>query len=476
MNQDNDKNDLTLEFKFITGRYHATQWGRNVNEGLVDWPPSPWRILRAIISAWKLYTKLEDEKVVPILEKMCKSDVTFHIPNAVQSHTRHYMPYANNKTEKIIDSFIMMDKEQSLHVKWNMLNLNNDEKEILKTITRQIRYIGRAESWCQINLHKEKITPNCIPLKYDENTSNKEIIDIMVPTSDATLADLCIETSHMYKERTSHPKGSKTIQYLRPHDCLTKIDSHSEYSSNIEVVRYIIAEKIPPDVTQTITIGDSIKRAAMSIYGRQNDNGVSETLSGKNANREKLERGHTHAYYIPTDENLDGKIDHVTIIAKKQFTKKEMFALGKIRTIRYGQSSLDLIYEANGKIEDFNKVSLLHTSKKWESFTPYVLNRHMKLRGPKGNKIIIDGPAEQLKKEIQKRFGDDIKIKNLTITDSQSLMKSGRKPIQFKRWRKHKLPGFGAYKVKIEFESIMQGPLLFGHGAHYGLGMFVPFE
>jgi CRISPR-associated protein Csb2 len=45
---------LVVEVRFLTGRYHATPWGRHVNEGSTEWPPSPWRLVRALASAWKL--------------------------------------------------------------------------------------------------------------------------------------------------------------------------------------------------------------------------------------------------------------------------------------------------------------------------------------------------------------------------------------------------------------------------------------
>jgi CRISPR-associated protein Csb2 len=35
---------LALAFTFPAGRYHATPWGRHVNEADVAWPPEPWRI------------------------------------------------------------------------------------------------------------------------------------------------------------------------------------------------------------------------------------------------------------------------------------------------------------------------------------------------------------------------------------------------------------------------------------------------
>ena len=38
-----------LEITFPAGRYHATAWGRNVNEGDPEWPPSPFRLARALM-------------------------------------------------------------------------------------------------------------------------------------------------------------------------------------------------------------------------------------------------------------------------------------------------------------------------------------------------------------------------------------------------------------------------------------------
>ena len=47
---------LAIRFDFTANRYHATQWGRHVNEGVLEWPPSPWRILRAIVATWQTHT------------------------------------------------------------------------------------------------------------------------------------------------------------------------------------------------------------------------------------------------------------------------------------------------------------------------------------------------------------------------------------------------------------------------------------
>ena len=44
---------VIIKLRFPGGRYHATPWGRHVNEGAVEWPPSPYRLVRALYDAWK---------------------------------------------------------------------------------------------------------------------------------------------------------------------------------------------------------------------------------------------------------------------------------------------------------------------------------------------------------------------------------------------------------------------------------------
>ena len=62
---------LAMSFQFDANRYHATQWGRHVNEGVPEWPPSPWRILRALVSVWqRTLPHLPHTEVVSILEQL----------------------------------------------------------------------------------------------------------------------------------------------------------------------------------------------------------------------------------------------------------------------------------------------------------------------------------------------------------------------------------------------------------------------
>ena len=44
---------ILLSLRYISGKYHATPYDRNVNEGEIEYPPSPYRIIRTLIDTWK---------------------------------------------------------------------------------------------------------------------------------------------------------------------------------------------------------------------------------------------------------------------------------------------------------------------------------------------------------------------------------------------------------------------------------------
>ena len=45
---------------------------------------------------------------------------------------------------------------------------------------------------------------------------------------------------------------------------------------------------------------------------------------------------HGHAYYLPTDEDCDGRIDHLTIVATRGFAPDEVAALDRLREMAFG--------------------------------------------------------------------------------------------------------------------------------------------
>ncbi len=467
---------FSLSLRFVAGRYHATKWGKNVNEGVVDWPPSPWRLLRAMISAWKTDPNGPAESDVwPILSTLADNPVRFYLPAATQAHTRHYMPAGGTSTTKIIDSFVALGPENRVIVTWNDVTLDESQEKTLDGILARIGYLGRAESWCEVRRIDHQGTHNCDPLN-GIVPGNKSITDVLVPTKGITLEELCVTTEDLHRRQIIFPPGTANASYLRQSDCFDAkpnitVRAHPE----VTVMRYAVVGNVRPKITESVSVGDFIRRVAMSKYGRRNGGGASKAISGKDGRGGYLKSGNTHAFFIPTDEDGDNVLDHMTVTFAKPMEEADFYALAAMEDIRYPGKWFGLAFQRRGKADDFKDVPILQSAKKWESATPLALNRHPKGRFRDWSSAeAIEEAKTQIRREVGARYGETATIKSLGVKGGKSKMRCGVMPIQFKRWRKDGIPGFGAYDVSIEFESAVRGPLALGHAAHFGLGLFVP--
>ncbi|WP_182867233.1 type I-G CRISPR-associated protein Csb2 [Rhodopirellula sp. JC639] len=147
-----------IEIKFIARRYHATPWDAHVNEGRIEWPPSPWRLLRALIAVGynKLgWTDKPSPAAIDCLNKLAGSVPEFSVPHGTASHTRHYMPVRSGRSEKkakVFDSFIRFaSPDDSILVKFDV-ELTEEESSELRQLVEGLAYLGRAESWVEAKL------------------------------------------------------------------------------------------------------------------------------------------------------------------------------------------------------------------------------------------------------------------------------------------------------------------------------------
>lgn len=161
---------FALAFRFPAGRYHATPWGRYVNEADVAWPPEPWRLLRALIAA---YWRKGDRERWPrealgrLIDELAETLPEYRLPKgAVHAHTRHYMPQAGGRTTLIFDAFVRMPEQESIIATWPTVTLDADLFSLGADLAEAIGYLGRAESWTECEALAEwDGAPNCRPVE-----------------------------------------------------------------------------------------------------------------------------------------------------------------------------------------------------------------------------------------------------------------------------------------------------------------------
>ncbi len=483
---------LAIRFEFIANRYHATQWGRHVNEGVLEWPPSPWRILRAIVATWRrALPDMPAERVAPLLETLASELPSYSLPPASAGHTRHFMPKntGNRKRDLVIDSFIAIQPEKPVYAVWRSVELDSQQIDDLSAILHSMPYLGRAESWVEAGIESNPPEPNSEPMENGAlPDGDVETVRTLTPRAPIRLEDLMVETSELRRGGRIDPEGAQWWLYTRKANCFTEFRSRraspSPRGEGAEVVRFALSSNVLPMVKDTLRWGDLARISAMSRFGRQNGGSRSPTLSGRDSETGEPLKGHKHAFYLPTDEDGDGRLDHLTLWAPGGLSAAEFRAAASMTALNpgRGRQPIQLAYQARGSAEDFAGVSpLFDETERWRSLTPYALTRHVKRRGPRGAKRIVDGPEDQIRREIGLRQNlprlSDVRIqedRDAPIAPMKSGQSEGIRAVEFFRYRDRGSRGGGAYSFAIEFAEPVRGPVALGFGCHYGLGLFVP--
>ena len=148
---------LAFKFTFTANRYHATQWSRHVNEGVLEWPPSPWRILRGIVATWRRtlpdtsHDRVEPHTrsaVVGVSELPPTACLYGYTPDTSCLTTKG----RRERTTLVLDPFVAIQPKRSLFAVWPTVELDSQQRSDLKRILRNMPYLGRAESWVSAEL------------------------------------------------------------------------------------------------------------------------------------------------------------------------------------------------------------------------------------------------------------------------------------------------------------------------------------
>lgn len=194
---------LSISIRFLTGRAHLHPWQTHHNEGRVEWPPSLWRLLRALVAVagrglttlpapdfvfqskppkalknrrrksvneehptvdlWQDQQDdcLKGSRLMALLAELRKAP-TIWLPKTAGGHTRQYFPIHEGGVVRptgsaVFDSFATVRKDQPLVFHWPDVNLDPQPLADLNLILSRMTYFGRAESWCRADAHTEDV-------------------------------------------------------------------------------------------------------------------------------------------------------------------------------------------------------------------------------------------------------------------------------------------------------------------------------
>lgn len=189
--------------------------------------------------------------------------------------------------------------------------------------------------------------------------------------------------------------------------------------------------------------------------------------------------GHRHAFFLPVDEDGDGRVDHVVVYVPMGLGEVELEAVRRVRAVRWGEAGeLAVAVVGQGVVADFSS-GVLGEAAVWTSATPFVATRYPKRRGTKRDRpedwaTPRDFARLVLRQEMARRAGLPEVV---AVEDVAGMGVRALRAIEFERFRSKRNDDGGrrpAGGFRIVFASPTKGPICLGHSCHFGLGLFLP--
>ena len=212
---------IRIAVRFTAGQYSARPWGAPAGHGRHEWPPSPFRIVRAAAAAWKYnLPDIAEDRFYAVVRRLASELPLFCLPVARHAERPGESPMGAPPQPWRIDPC------HTLHVIWQGAALDGGERATLSDVLRHVPYLGRTDSWCEMRLgggaagagaeEEAARRVNCRPYEHGgENRQDGVPARVIVPRADITMEDVYRRDSPSDGERAAAcPDGAEAVPYL----------------------------------------------------------------------------------------------------------------------------------------------------------------------------------------------------------------------------------------------------------------------
>jgi CRISPR-associated protein Csb2 len=523
----------TLKLRFPGGRYHATPWGHHVNEGLIEWPPSPWRLLRALIACG--FSSQGWPEIPPIAQqlitKLAEALPSYQLPEASAAHSRHFMPVGRLKngreeTTLVFDTWANVG-DGALLIHWPC-ELNDEETALLSQLATALGYLGRSESWVEAEIVLDNQTwPNGFnaepcrdaehrgreweqvslmaaipPQDYDawrteqvgeaianiklpknrRKPSNADREKAVAPYPPDLLSCLTKDTVWWKRHGWSQPPGSQRVLYWRRSDLLQVGVPERPKTRQVRAATTMLLSlttasgnrsALPP-CTRTLPQAELFHRAIVGRIGK-GQSVLCPELTGKDEQGRPLQCNHAHAHTLPVDLDGDGHLDHLIIYARMGLRDAAQRAIRTLRRTwtKGGAGDIQVAVVGCGDLMMLRQLP------------PPLHDRVERLLGPVKGSRVWESLTPFVPPRLLKPRGKDTLLGQLNaeLTSRGFPELSGvevdanltRELRHYVRRRNHGgVPPFAdiGFGLRLIFSEPLHGPLVLGYASHYGLGLF----
>ncbi len=467
----------TIELRFLANRYHGTGWGRHVNEGVAEWPPSPYRLLRAMYDVWKRKSAgLGEAEVKDVFSVLASHPPTFWLPKAVSAHTRSYLSSnTEDRSDKslIFDAFVALHPDASCFLQWD-LSLNGNQCRVLGELLSGLNYLGRSESWVEARLSNGKRGQfECNPAIDDPVSHNSykrvsgDVVYVACPKAPSEYGEklpwfeaLAYSSGKLMKDRLSGPPAMQLVPYAMPSEAVTTW-LPSRVKAPPRLLSAAVLElhgRVLPMATETVRISERVRGKLMRHFeSKGRAQSIPAMIHGKDESGVPL-KDHSHLFILPRANRL-GRIDHVLILTRDPhgFADEVRDAVVNMNRLTW-MEPIRVTTAWMGQADDHRIRSL---TRNVISSTPFVTVRHW--RKGRGSE------AEFLKEEIRRE------CRNHGLPEPEKieeLERAGNFPGSKFRRNREGDPSRPGKAFRLTFEKEVTAPFSLGYGCHFGLGQF----
>ncbi len=527
----------TMVLRFPGSRYHATPGGHHVNEGLVEWPPSPWRLVRTLIACgystqrWD-EVPLEGRRLVEALSSVLPE---YRLPQAALGHSRHYMPTTKMKdgreeTTLVLDAFADVG-DGALWVRWPT-KVDEEAQQLFELLVAHLGYLGRSESWVlgesisdDVPLpkaghafpHSDRVRPGRsfeqialsapdVPNDYatwrkgeleaaitELHLSNgkkptqaqQKKIDMIQSAYPADLVD-CLQrdTAWWKAQKWSRAPGTRSVLYWREGNALEVGTPSSPRMSGAHPVEMMLlalttpsgSKSALPTVARTLPQAELLHNALVSKLGFGGE--PCPELVGRDETGEPL-KGHRHSHLLPADLDGDGRLDHVVVFAPMGLGARAQRAVRSLRRtyMKGGVGELQVAVAGVGALHDLRAIGAGLSQAVDELLGPTT-----------GATSWINTtpfvPPRHLKKNGRSSLVGQVEAElsvrgfppaRVDVLDWTDETLALRHFVR-RRQRGPQPPLDIGFAVRLIFDSPVVGPICLGYGSHFGLGLFRSVE
>lgn len=463
---------VTLSLRFPLGRYHATPWDRTVNEGATEWPPSPWRLLRALVSTWHVrWPELPGEVVDRILLAL-SAPPSFRTPATRPGHSRHYLPDLGHRsgergsTNLTLDPFLLVPPEEPLIVQWADATLDTEDRETLRKLAELIPYVGRSESVCTVELLADDIE---IDASWWRPRDGGVDARLLAPMLGVTRQQLEASPTQLRRQRRLVPPGSRWLSYAAP----AQVDTRSQpvRGRPVEALRWALDTRAPFMARYGVLATDRLRAGALRELERKGLFAPA-SITGKDAARQRSVDDHRHAhwFWLPSSDVSSATVEEVALWVPGGAPADVMSAVLGCRTLSgptdyspEGFRSGSLFLVAAGAASDVLPELVSPSATSWQAVTPYLPVRHRK------RESLADFLRTDIQRELDYR-GLPVLVE-FDATEGGDMWARDHRRYRFQEVMAQRTAGL---RLSLRLAEGCSGPLALGKLSHFGFGVFRP--